>query len=82
MVCSLSSAVAELKAGKESRMRRGSYKVRIPFYPHNREQRLECLSLLLLGFGFCEFGEPDSTLRALRLLHDFKLGEKTLVVSS
>ena len=39
------------------------------------------LSLSLLAFGFCEYGEPDSTLRALRLLHDFKLGEKNLVVS-
>jgi len=38
------------------------------------------LSLSLLAFGFCEYGEPDSTLRALRLLHDFKLGEKNLVV--
>ena len=32
------------------------------------------------GFGFCEYGDPESTLRALRILHDFKLGDKNLVV--
>ena len=34
------------------------------------------------AFGFCEYAEPDSTLRALRLLHDRKLGDKPLVVCS
>ena len=38
--------------------------------------------ILSLAFGFCEYGDPESTLRALRLLHDFKLGEKSLVVSN
>lgn len=33
------------------------------------------------AFGFCEFDHPDSTLRAVRLLNDFQLGEKKLVVS-
>ena len=37
-------------------------------------------SLLCAGFGFCEYGDPESTLRALRILHDFKLGDKNLVV--
>ena len=32
------------------------------------------------GFGFCEYSDPDSTLRALRLLNHLKMGEKTLVV--
>ena len=36
--------------------------------------------LCFTGFGFCEYGDPESTLRALRILHDFKLGEKNLVV--
>ena len=44
---------------------------------------LSLLSFLLSlcpGFGFCEYGDPESTLRALRILHDFKLGDKNLVV--
>ena len=35
---------------------------------------------LCVAFGFCEFGSPDSTLRALRLLDGFRLGNKNLVV--
>lgn len=35
-----------------------------------------------VGFGFCEYADPESTLRALRLLHNLKLGEKSLVVST
>lgn len=32
------------------------------------------------AFGFCEFDHPESTLRALRILHDWPLGEKKLVL--
>ncbi|KRY71040.1 RNA-binding protein 25, partial [Trichinella pseudospiralis] len=32
------------------------------------------------AFGFCEYDHPDSTLRALRLLHDWPLGDKKLVL--
>ncbi|KAK6623547.1 hypothetical protein RUM43_009399 [Polyplax serrata] len=32
------------------------------------------------GFGFCEFGSPESALRAVRLLHDLNVGGKKLVV--
>ncbi|KRZ68992.1 JNK1/MAPK8-associated membrane protein, partial [Trichinella papuae] len=32
------------------------------------------------AFGFCEYDHPDSTLRALRLLHDWPLGDKKLVM--
>nr|CAD7427223.1 unnamed protein product [Timema monikensis] len=32
------------------------------------------------AFGFCEFGSPDSGLRAIRLLHDMQVGDKQLVV--
>lgn len=32
------------------------------------------------AFGFCEYKEPESTLRALRLLHDMQIGEKKLLV--
>ncbi|XP_015923436.1 RNA-binding protein 25 isoform X4 [Parasteatoda tepidariorum] len=34
----------------------------------------------LQAFGFCEYGDPESALRAMRLLHDYELGEKKLVV--
>uniref|UniRef100_A0A3B3ILZ6 RRM domain-containing protein n=1 Tax=Oryzias latipes TaxID=8090 RepID=A0A3B3ILZ6_ORYLA len=33
-----------------------------------------------LQFGFCEYKEPESTLRALRLLHELLLGDKKLLV--
>lgn len=36
--------------------------------------------LLTPAFGFCEYGSPDSGLRAIRLLHDMELGGKKLVV--
>lgn len=35
---------------------------------------------LLQAFGFCEYKEPESTLRALRLLHELLLGDKKLLV--
>lgn len=38
-----------------------------------------CLQLLE-AFGFCEYKEPESTLRALRLLHELLLGDKKLLV--
>lgn len=43
-------------------------------------KRVQDASGKLQGFGFCEYGDPESTLRALRILHNFKLGEKNLVV--
>lgn len=43
-------------------------------------KRVQDASGKLQGFGFCEYADPESTLRALRLLHDFKLGDKNLVV--
>lgn len=36
--------------------------------------------MLLQAFGFCEYKEPESTLRALRLLHELLLGDKKLLV--
>lgn len=33
-----------------------------------------------VAFGFCEYKEPESTLRALRLLHELLLGDKKLLV--
>lgn len=32
------------------------------------------------AFGFCDFEDPHGTLRALRVLNDFQIGEKKLVV--
>lgn len=43
-------------------------------------KRVQDASGKLQAFGFCEYSEPDSTLRALRILHDRKLGDKPLVV--
>ena len=34
----------------------------------------------LQAFGFCEFKEPDSALRALRLLQGYQLANKSLLV--
>jgi RNA recognition motif-containing protein len=39
-----------------------------------------CTVFLITAFGFCEYGSPDSGLRAIRLLHDMDLGGKKLVV--
>ena len=38
------------------------------------------LIFMLTAFGFCEYSNPDSALRAIRLLHDLEIGEKKLVV--
>lgn len=38
------------------------------------------ISLYYLGFGFCEFGNPDAALRAIRLLHDLDICGKKLVL--
>lgn len=38
------------------------------------------LFLTCEAFGFCEYKEPESTLRALRLLHELLLGDKKLLV--
>ena len=46
----------------------------------NAWKRVQGASGKLQAFGFCEYSNPDSGLRAIRLLHDFPLGEKTLVV--
>lgn len=43
-------------------------------------KRVQGASGKLQGFGFCEYKEPESTLRALRLLHELLLGDKKLLV--
>lgn len=37
---------------------------------------------IFTAFGFCEFGNPDAALRAIRLLHDYEIAEKKLVVKA
>jgi len=32
------------------------------------------------AFGFCEYKDPESALRAIHILHDYKLGDKKLLV--
>jgi len=34
----------------------------------------------VIGFGFAEFGSPESALRAIRVLHDMMIGTKKLVL--
>uniref|UniRef100_G3PJW5 RNA binding motif protein 25b n=1 Tax=Gasterosteus aculeatus aculeatus TaxID=481459 RepID=G3PJW5_GASAC len=43
-------------------------------------KRVQGASGKLQAFGFCEYKEPESTLRSLRLLHDLPIGEKNLLV--
>merc|ERR1711970_256283 len=46
----------------------------------NNWKRVQGASGKLQAFGFCEFKEPDSALRALRLLQGYQLGDKGLLV--
>ena len=32
------------------------------------------------AFGFCEYNNPDAGLRSIRLLHNWTIADKTLVV--
>ena len=34
----------------------------------------------LQAFGFCEYGSPEHAIRAIRILHDYCVGDKNLVV--
>ena len=35
----------------------------------------------LQAFGFCEYEQPDATLRCIRLLNEWPIADKKLVVS-
>ncbi|EDO25939.1 predicted protein, partial [Nematostella vectensis] len=35
----------------------------------------------LQAFGFCEYSDPEASLRAIRLLHNLQVGDKSLVLS-
>ncbi|TKR57449.1 hypothetical protein L596_030713 [Steinernema carpocapsae] len=48
--------------------------------PVSSWKRIQGPSGKLQAFGFCEFDHPDGTLRALRVLNEFQLGNKKLVV--
>ncbi|XP_011410501.2 PREDICTED: RNA-binding protein 25-like [Amphimedon queenslandica] len=43
-------------------------------------KRVQNASGKLQAFGFCEYSDPECTLRALRLLNGFELGDKKLVI--
>ncbi|XP_052007025.1 RNA-binding protein 25 [Xyrauchen texanus] len=43
-------------------------------------KRVQGASGKLQAFGFCEYKEPESTLRSLRLLHELQVGDKKLLV--
>ncbi|GMR58776.1 hypothetical protein PMAYCL1PPCAC_28971 [Pristionchus mayeri] len=43
-------------------------------------KRMAGVSGKLQGFGFCDFEEPEDTLRSLRVLNNFQLGDKKLIV--
>ncbi|KAK7068830.1 putative RNA-binding protein 25, partial [Halocaridina rubra] len=45
-------------------------------------KRVQGASGKLQAFGFCEFGNPDAALRAIRLLHDYEIADKKLVVKA
>lgn len=36
----------------------------------------------LQGFGFCDFGDPESAMTAIRILNDLEIGDKKLVVKA
>ena len=48
----------------------------------NSWKRVQGTAGKLQAFGFCEYANPESTLRALRLLHGLSLGSKSLTVSA
>ncbi|ELT96574.1 hypothetical protein CAPTEDRAFT_219854 [Capitella teleta] len=43
-------------------------------------KRIQGASGKLQAFGFCEYEQPEATLRCIRLLNDWKIADKTLVV--
>lgn len=48
----------------------------------NNWKRVQGANGKLQGFGFCEYSDPESAIRAIRLLHDFEVAEKRLVVKA
>ena len=48
--------------------------------PVNSWKRVQGATGKLQAFGFCEFGNPDAALRAIRITHDWEIADKRLVV--
>ncbi|KAI2805704.1 putative RNA-binding protein 25 [Blomia tropicalis] len=46
----------------------------------NNWKRVQGPNGKLQAFGFCEYCNPESALRAIRLLHDFEISDKKLIV--
>ena len=40
-----------------------------------------CFFWEISAFGFCEYEDPEATLRCMRLLNDWEIADKKLVVS-
>ena len=40
-----------------------------------------CFACMSTAFGFCEYKDPESALRAIHILHEYTLGDKKLLVS-
>ncbi|KAB7495008.1 Cleavage stimulating factor 64 [Armadillidium nasatum] len=45
-------------------------------------KRVQGASGKLQGFGFCEYGNPDAALRAIRILHGYEIATNRLVVKA
>ena len=48
--------------------------------PVHSWKRVQGATGKLQAFGFCEFGNPDAALRSIRILHDWEIADKKLVV--
>ena len=48
----------------------------------NNWKRIQGANGKLQAFGFCDFGDPESAMRAIRILHEFEIAEKKLVVKT
>lgn len=48
----------------------------------NNWKRVQGANGKLQGFGFCEYSDPESAMKAIRLLHDFEVADKKLVVKA
>jgi len=46
----------------------------------NSWKRVQGANGKLQGFGFCEYSDAESAMRAIRLLHEFEIADKKLVV--
>lgn len=48
----------------------------------NKWNRVQGANGKLQAFGFCDFGDPESAMRAIRILHEYEIADKKLVVKA